>query len=324
MLIVMDKSGSTVDQPAGFDVSIWDGMKAALGAALDQSKSSVWFGLELYPFSNDPIPPRCGDRCCEMPADAEMNVPIEAGSTAVPKIMAALNATAPGGGTPTAVALKRAYEYYTAGAGAALQGEKFVLLATDGGPNCNADLQCTAEGCTTNLEGQCSSGGNCCDGTGGRMSCVDDQATIAQIQALRDAGIGTFVVGIPGSEAYASYLEQFAVTGNQVNPNGPPSYYRVDAAGGVEGLTSVFSAITTQLVTSCEIQLDQPPRDVEKVNVAVDCDIVPRSGSDGTDGWVLDVTSVPSTITLQGTLCRWVEQRGAERVDIVFGCPTVR
>lgn len=324
MLIVLDKSGSTVDQPAGFNVSIWEGLKQALATSLDAAKARVSFGLELYPTSSIPgqvIPEKCGDKCCDMPTTAEIAVPIEDGVTAVPKILAMLNATVPSGGTPTALALKHAYEYFTAGAGAALQGEKFVMLATDGGPNCNAKLQCPATSCTLNLEKQCATA-NCCAALG--EACVDDKETSAQIQALRDAGINTFVVGIPGSEAYAGYLEQFATIGNQINPSGPPSYYRVDASAGVEGLTNVFSAITTQLVTSCDIEINTPVIVPDKVNVAINCEAVPHSGTTGTDGWVLDADSTPATITLQGNLCRWVQQRGADRIDIVFGCPTIR
>ena len=46
----------------------------------------------------------------------------------------------------------RAYDYFTTGAGKSLSGDRFVLLATDGGPNCNPSLTCTtatAGGVTT-------------------------------------------------------------------------------------------------------------------------------------------------------------------------------
>jgi len=324
MLIVMDKSGSMTDQPKGFDVSIWNGVKAALKTSLEAVKGRVSFGLELFPFPDDashPIPIDCTDNCCEMPKTPDINVPIEDGTTAVPKILAALDATSPGGGTPTAVALHRAYEYFTTGAGAALSGEKFVMLATDGGPNCNTSLKCDATSCSTNLEGHCTGTLNCCANYG--QACVDDAATTAELKALHDAGIGTFVVGIPGSEAYSHYLDGFATTGGEPNPKAPPSYYRVDAASGVMGLTGVFSDITTQLVTACELDLDMPPVDPKQVNVAIDCNVVP-SGGDGPDGWRLDVSSDPAKILLEGTLCRYMQTQGAHRVDIVFGCPTVR
>jgi hypothetical protein len=324
MLIVMDKSGSMTDQPKGFDVTIWDGVKAALKSSLEAVEGRVSFGLELFPFPKDPshtISVDCKDDCCEMPDTPDINVPIEDGPTAVPKILAALEATSPGGGTPTAVALHRAYEYFTTGAGAALAGEKFVMLATDGGPNCNAKLSCDAANCSTNVEGHCTGTANCCMNYG--QACVDDAATIAEIKALRDAGIGTFVVGIPGSETYSKYLDRFAVEGDHANPKAPPSYYRVDAAAGVAGLTSVFTDITTQLVTACQLDLEMPPLDPKQVNVAIDCNVVP-SGGDGPDGWRLDVSATPAKILMEGTLCRYMQEQGAHRVDIVFGCPTVR
>ncbi|HEX4339048.1 MAG TPA: hypothetical protein VH062_24240 [Polyangiaceae bacterium] len=324
MLIVMDKSGSMTDQPAGFDVSIWDGVKAALKTSLEAVAGRVSFGLELFPFPSDashPIALDCTTNCCEMPATPDINVPIESGTTALPKILAALDATSPGGGTPTAVALHRAYEYFTKGAGAALSGEKYVMLATDGGPNCNTGLTCDSAGCSTNLEGHCTGSLNCCANYG--QACVDDAATTAELEALHAAGIATFVVGIPGSEAYSRFLDGFAVSGGETNPKAPPSYYRVDAAAGVAGLTNVFSDITTQLVTACELDLEMPPVDPRQVNVAIDCNVVP-SGGDGPDGWRLDVDSDPARVLFEGTLCRYMQTEGAHRVDIVFGCPTVR
>src|SRR6185369_9103602 len=89
---------------------------------------------------------------CEMPTGAAVVVPVQAGTKAAPLILAALDANPPEGGTPTAAALARALAYYTTGAGKTLKGEKYVLLATDGGPNCNADLTCAAATCTVNLD----------------------------------------------------------------------------------------------------------------------------------------------------------------------------
>jgi hypothetical protein len=328
MLIVLDKSGSTQDQPAGFNVTIWEGLKSALSAALDGSKDRIAFGLDLFPAPTDPAAPiayDCKDKCCQMPSIPDVTVPVEDGVTGVPKIVAALDATSPGGGTPTAAGLARAYDYYTTGPGATLDGDKYVLLATDGGPNCNANANCDADPkhCTLNLEGNCTADPNvnCCKGYG--QGCVDDTATIDQINKLASAGIKTFVVGIPGSEAYSNFLDQFAVAGGATNPAAPPSYYRVDAAGGVAGLTKVFTDITTQLVTSCDIELTTPPRDPNKVNVAIDCQVLGTNGTDGSDGWILDQSTDPQKIVLQGTTCRWVQRTGAQRVDIVFGCPTV-
>ena len=86
------------------------------------------------------------------------------------------------------------------------------------------------------------------------MFCLDDASVVAQIEALyAEAGIPTFVIGIPGTEVYASYLDTFAVAGGATDPDG--SYYAVEATGGVEALAQTFTDITTHLVRGCEIEL---------------------------------------------------------------------
>ena len=141
ILLVIDKSGSMHDTPTGFSTDKWIALKTALQTALTEVADDINFGLLLYPFSTaKTIPVDCAiDECCRFPQRIQsVRTPIEIGTASVPKITAELEKTAPGGGTPTAAALKGAYEYFTTGAGAALQGDKYVLLATDGGPNCNS------------------------------------------------------------------------------------------------------------------------------------------------------------------------------------------
>jgi hypothetical protein len=318
ILLLLDKSGSMTDQPDGFSLNKWDALKKALGTALNNVVGEINFGLVLFPFSSDhQIPLQCDTGCCAV-ADgtAAVNVPIESGVDGVNKILDAVNATAPGGGTPTAAALASALQYFTQGDGANLQGQKFVLLATDGGPNCNIDNTCDSARCTTNLDGDCPSG-NCCDQNG--QSCLDDASVVSQIQALQAAGVSTFVVGIPGTENYAQYLDNFATAGGVPNPAPPPSYYAVSAKGGVQGLVDVFTSITTHLVRSCDVALEDTPQNLDLVNVAVDCQVVPYA--DGA-GWSL-TGSDQKTLEIAGDACHTIQTDGARRVDVVYGCPTV-
>ncbi|HWZ87996.1 MAG TPA: vWA domain-containing protein, partial [Polyangiaceae bacterium] len=297
----------------------WDALKTALDTALNNVVGQINFGLVLYPFTSDhQIPLECDQDCCEVaPGTSAVNVPIEAGSSGVSKILDAVNAASPGGGTPTAAALTSALQYFTTGDGAALQGQKFVLLATDGGPNCNIDNTCDEAHCTPNLDGQCPSG-NCCSNMG--RYCLDDAAVVTQIQALQTAGVSTFVVGIPGTEKYSQYLDNFAVSGGVANPAAPPSYYAVSAKGGVQGLVSVFTSITTHLVRSCEVALENTPQNLDLVNVAVDCQVVPYANG---AGWTLSGAD-QKTLEIEGDTCHAIQTNGAGRVDIVYGCPTVR
>ena len=326
MLVVIDKSGS-MDDTFGTGTKKWDAMKDALNAVLNASASQIAYGLELYPFPQDPSQPitlDCGDRCCEhATSPTAINVPIENGVTGVPKILSALNATGPGGGTPTAAALQRALDYFTNGAGASLQGDRYVLLATDGGPNCNQTLSCQAATCTSVMDGKCPDT-QCCASSDpvAHQQCLDDTEVLAMINALKAAGIPTFVVGIPGTEAYRTYLNQFAIAGGVPNTGGTDSYFAVDTSGGTAGLVEVFTNITRKLVTSCDIQLTQNPPSKDEMNVAINCEVLAPSNPDGS-GWTLNEATQPNTVVLAGPVCDWIKTNGAERIDILYGCPTI-
>jgi hypothetical protein len=323
ILLVIDKSGSMTSKPAGFATDKWTAMKTALAGALDKVKGGISFGVELYPNNlTTPIPSGCTNQCWDMPAgENAILVPIGPGTTTVPAILAKLEIT-PTGGTPTAVALKAAADYFLTGSGKSLPGDKYVLLATDGGPNGNT-VPCTAETCTTNMDNGVFTA-NFCEATpnipDGPRSCLDEKATTDQLSAMATAGIKTFVVGIPGTDPYISTLDAMAVAGGVPAATTSPKYFAVSATGGVVGLQQVFESITKQLIKSCRLQLQSTPPDLGLLNVYVDGAVVPKPG---TDGWDLDTTTSPPTIVLKGATCAQIETSGANTVDVQYGCPTV-
>jgi Mg-chelatase subunit ChlD len=323
VLLVIDKSASM--KTALATGTRWTAVKSALSAALDNVKGSISFGLEFFPNGGD------STQTCEVPSgDAAVVVPIGPGTTTVSAITTAFDMNQPAGATPTATALSRAYDYFITGGGKSLTGDRFVLLATDGGPNCNPTLACTSAACTLNLDDPNRKCGppapdgtpaNCCDSKlpNGPSACLDDAATTDAIRRLATAGVRTFVVGIPGTEVYANSLDQIAIAGGAINPSAPPSYFAVNASGGVAGLTEVFSTITSRLITTCNLQLQSTPPDRNKINVSVDGSLVPS----GPDGWALDTSTTPPTIVLKGATCTKVQKNGANTVKVVYGCPTV-
>ncbi len=319
LLLVLDKSGSMLQRPTGFSVKKWDAVKIALRDALAPVANKISLGLEMFPNDASGV----GDMCALPTGGAAINVPIGPGTDTVAKIVGAVNAASPAGATPTAKALAEANAYFTTGAGKDLVGDKYVILATDGGPNCGSMPSCTADMCTTNIDGSCTSAGNCCDPVNGgsHISCLDADAVIAQLNALRSVGVKTFVVGIPGTEAYTKYLDQFAEAGGFVNTAGPNKYYSVSAEGGVAGLTSVFALITGELITSCRISLEQSVPDPENINVYVDDNPVPQGGA---NGWNYDTSTTPPSIVINGTTCDMVKTKGAKAITVVYGCPTLR
>lgn len=342
ILLVLDKSGSMDNLPhEEAESTLWEATRSAIKETLEEANENVSFGLQLYPTRDGaPIPKDCYPNCCEMPEHAEMDVPIAEGAENREAIVSKLSMTAPGGGTPTAEALSRAYRYFTTGPGAELEGDKFVLLATDGGPNCNSTLTCEAAQCTYNIDGNCElAPENCCASTANREGCLDDANARSQIEDLRTLGVDTFVVGLTGSEEYSEQLDSFAEAGGRAMTNDTYKYFRVSAKGTTTGLAGVLQEITRQLVQKCDVQLDSSIPDPTRVNVAVDCSVIPRStespdsGEGGAGGavagdsnestWVLDEEAEPTTVRLQGAICDQIESTGVERVDIVYGCPTV-
>jgi hypothetical protein len=322
-------------QPTGFLLPKWNAVRRSVRLALEPLAGVISVGLELYPAA-DVIgqPPAGADWCVMPPDDGNVDVPIDVGTNSVPLITAQMNATGPGGGTPMAEALRRAYQYFlTRLPVEGDPGDRYVLLTTDGGPNCDAGITCDLTACVPNLEAldpQCTAARNCC--TGNPLGCVDDQAVLTQIAALRSIGVKTIVVGIPGSENFAAYLDEFAVAGGQVDPNGTHSYYEVTLAAGTQGLDAVFRDITMNLIRDCQILLEQVPTDVAKVNVAVDCTVIGKgngtgaagaAGAPATSGWTYDDPTAPSSITLSGPICDQIRTTGAQRVDVVFGCQTL-
>lgn len=330
MLLVVDSSGSMTDPPVAGAATKWAILQTALQQSLTANKDLINFGLLLYPYKQGGLGPNASTdmtAACAVPTSATeaVNIPIGAGSAAVNAIIQKLSVQEPKGGTPTADALNRAYDYFAGGDGKLLQGTRWVVLATDGGPNCNPALSCNADRCTQNMDGDCPSG-NCCAGTFGAI-CLDDAETKKAILKLNQLGVKTFVIGIPGSEAYASVLNECAVTGG-VPAAGATSYYAVSAANALNDLTDAFSKITTQLVRSCDIPLKETPKvGPDQINVAIDCvpvhaaTAIPDGGAG--DGFYIDFAQTPAHLKLVGATCDRIMATGANKVDVIAGCPRI-
>jgi hypothetical protein len=326
LLILLDKSASMRKLGLGSTTSNWDAMKNALDMTLGRSKLTINFGLDLFPKAD--VTGTCtGETCCAtLDLWEPLDVPVAPGTDSVPAILSMLASTPPAGGAPAAAALARALDYYTTGDGRCLLGDKYVLFVTAGGPNCHtaAVPACDAPQCVRNLDPEptCNQETNCCGTPQLAINCLDDESVVTEIQNLKAQGVSTIVVGLPGSEPYAEYLNAFAVAGGQPNPDpgATTAYYAVAESAGVSGLAETLQRINVGLVKSCVIQYATPPDDPDLVDVLVDCNLVPRDPVDGGDGslWTLDQAA--RTITLQGGICDQIVNGGAQRIDYIFGC----
>src|SRR5262249_44924715 len=120
LLIVQDKSGSMMDPPSSGGASKWTQMIGALNSALGMpAAQQARGGLVFFPSRIF-----CG-------TSTTPNVPV--GPNTQSQIQAALNANSPGGATPTQAAERAATQYLL---GLSDPNPKFIVLATDGDPNC--------------------------------------------------------------------------------------------------------------------------------------------------------------------------------------------
>jgi hypothetical protein len=232
------------------------------------------------------------------------------------ELMFSINRRTPRGGTPVAAALSGILPKLRN------QGsETYVFLVTDGGPNCDPGARCGADACIPNLERAqlaedvfCEAPINCCDpGLFGGENCLDAYGSLLAVDALARAGVRTFVIGIPGSDAFGTVLDQLALGGGMGRP-GTPSYYRVsDAADLIETVRRLGLGIAS----SCTIELAEPPPDPALVNVFFDGNVLP---ADPVDGWTFRDAQ---TVQLVGSSCALFQAGDVLQADIVAGCPSV-
>jgi hypothetical protein len=208
-----------------------------------------------------------------------------------------------------------------------LEGETVLILATDGAPNCNADVACDADACIPNIEGfafddedgpiACDEAFNCCDPQltvpGAGLNCVDSARTETVLGDLLEAGVRTYVVGLPGSEPYRDVLSGFAEAGG-ADRAGDTRYYAVSDS---EELGEVLLDIGLAVTTDCELPLELVPPDRDLVNVYFDANAVPFDEENGWR-WLDD-----GTISLEGEACDELESGNVFGVEVLAGCPSV-
>jgi hypothetical protein len=225
-----------------------------------------------------------------------------AGATSLP------SRVTPAGGTPTAATLWGLVDTL-----AALPGRTAVVLATDGGPNCNEAAVCDAAHCIPNIERapSCDLGTNCCAGDAGFTStmCLDQDPTKRAVAELLQHGISTYVIGIPGSAPYRALLDELAVAGGTARA-GDPAYYDVQS---LTELDEVLSSIGATVLLSCHLTLQHAPPDPSEVRVFLD---KMRLTYDSPDGWSFGGRADAGSAGASGTGADAVDAGGANLVTI--------
>jgi hypothetical protein len=290
-------------------------LSRAIEALLSRVGHRVNYGATLFPSPD--IDCDAGEEIHALAAgdDVSFAVSGELGPV-LRSFMFAIDRRSPRGGTPVARALTGLVPRL-GGAGEST----YVFLVTDGGPNCNDEARCGVDACIPNIErvsiGEgltCDESINCCDGSlFGPTNCLDVSGSLAAVQALAAVGVRTFVIGIPGSEAYASLLDQLAVAGGSARAESP-RYYRVADA---EALAQTVSALGSAVALGCSIELLEPPPDPALVNLFFDGELVP---SDPDEGWTFAGTT---RVEVHGAACALLENGDVLQADVIAGCPIV-
>lgn len=315
LYFVVDRSGSMSEPLPGGPYTKYEGARFALADVLRVIGHRVKYGAAVYPIGDTTSVQGCGPGQEIFPTDIGDPPTWAAADEDGPKLKQLLTSLAnlpPEGGTPTSATLEALAPTIKA-----LPGPNtVVVLATDGAPNCNLEAVCTTAECQANIDGlsyngtKCEGSFNCCDPLvvpNGQLNCVDRPAMVAAITDLADAGIETYVIGMPGSQAYSNTLSQAAQAGLT------ESYYSVADS---DELTDALKKIGVKVAISCTIPLESVPEDPDFVNVYLDSNLVKL---DPVDGWTwIDET----TIELTGAACDSLMSGDVIQVQVVTGCPT--
>ena len=272
IVLVVDKSGSMGESFAGGEK--WAATRSSLINVTASLTSTVEFGLVLFPEPG-------GEICAE---GSTLRVGLAHDNAA--QIATALEVT-PSGGTPTAPTLANVKEFVTSlllADGRSIS----VVLATDGGPNCNEELVNPSCTCTTPdlPPGSCPAN-----------QCLDNVNAYNEVTAMKNLGVSTFVVGITGVESFSAVLDEMAVRGGtarQVSA-GAPKYYPADDATALESALELIA----RRVTVCRVTTTTNLTTVNNIEVSVGGTVIAQDNA-RQNGWDLMSSTV---IQLFGSAC---------------------
>lgn len=273
LFLVVDRSGSMISPVDFFNFfsgTKWDVMRKTLISLVETYKGNIRFGLSVFP----------SDNSC---AAGKIDVPLQMGND--PTIKSKLNQTSANGNTPTHTTLAAVHGYVKSVP--AVKGGRYVLLATDGMPNC-----------------------------GGQPDDDSGTQTLSEVQKLLGSGVKTFVLGF-GSIAAGNptLLNQLASAGGVPNTTGSSKFY--PANNEQELKTALFKIAGGIIPPPCTYKLNSKPPDPEKVTVTFDGQSVPRTKSNK-DGW--NYTSNGSEITFFGSYCTKLRLGQVKTVKVLYGC----
>lgn len=339
VLMVLDRSLSMADCPGqgSCTESKWQGARKAVTGALGAAPPELRVGLVLFPADqyagyedcrncviqsmlNDAVPPGCDvhlQDCGCLDVSNVPDVPVDELSSTLPQIDATLAGNEPNYNTPTFHALAAAYQALAASPN---DGDRYVLLMTDGDPSV---FEPAHEEFVPPM--------NTYTHPAWLHACMDLGAILQQ---TADATVGTppvktFVVGSPGV-TNTQFMSDLAVAGGTPKTAGCEAsqscYHQIGESNFASDLEAVLTEIAGQVATcTFALPLDSGDVDPNKVNVSY------QIGEEEPEPLYLDTThqdgwdytdASKQKIEIHGPPCDAVKASTDSKVTIELGCKT--
>lgn len=298
LVVMFDRSGSMGAMTEGFDpalkwVPVTTGMKAFFA---DPSSIGIAASLQFFPEGGDL------SAVCNY-AYASPMVPLTPLASSAP-ILAAIDATKPGGGTPTLPALTGAITYAKSVAQQHPTDKTVVVLVTDGEPGFGINGQ-FAMGCPNND--------------------IPHVAAAAQAAASGTPAIKTYVIGVGPDLTNLNAIASAGGTGQAIMVSvADPTMTKAIFQQALETIRSQ--------TLSCEFPLPPPPGgktlDPNAVNVVYTNgggtqNVLTYNGTcAGGVGWHYDDVAAPTKVELCSSTCNSVEADRKGSLLLAFGCKT--
>ena len=280
LMFVLDRSGSMAfaldgrrPDPAGNlppgVLSRWDTLRDALFQTITPFDNALAMGAKFFPeeLPGDPNQPAPAEEACR--TDVGVGIPPALNRSA--DIISVFDNTIPVGGTPTSEAIRLAAQYLAGSRTVA----RTIIVATDGAPNCNPELDPNTCICTSLT-------GNCRTAPGGEFNCLDDRRTIGVVRdVFQNQKIPVYIVGIGSTERpeFLKVLDDMAIAGGRPRASAPFHYNVQTSAELKTALQSIGDSIA-----KCTYLTPSSPTDPNAINVEIGGKPIPRDPTH-TNGW---------------------------------------
>jgi hypothetical protein len=289
ILLIQDRSGSMDDDATATSClggcganSKWAQVFAAVQQVVTTTDTTVNWGLKFFADT---------DGLCGVGNGVAVTVGPHNGSAMVAQFQASTKANGGldgGSRTPTRLAVQAGAAYLATLTDA---NPRYILLATDGLPNCSPDNP-------TN------------------QTADDSAGATAAIAAAATMGFKTFVVGIGNTMGDAT-LNMFADAGGEAQTGAATHFYQINDTAS---LVSALGAILGHAV-SCRFDIGAAPNSMTSddfIDVFGDGTAIPKD-STMTNGWYYTNTAHTS-IEIYGPTCDKITGGAIRNVTVTFRC----